>query len=167
MRPSVVDARLRVHSTGVMPNSESTFAQEVARRTRIAERTERRARIQAERESETYTADDLRSLYRIDPETGCWMWLGETRVYHLDSGHGKAYPITRHRGAHTPVGFRCGVTHNAMSRVIFEEHLGRKLKANEDVYGTCQTNQGPVHACVNPEHHRLRHGGTLFFGAQR
>jgi hypothetical protein len=134
---------------------KSDFAIEMERRARQAARDDAR-RARGEQRSRTYTGDDLRSLYRIDPATGCWLWTGDFRTY---GDATREIPIGTGLGKH----LMCGIAHNAMSRVLFEEHLGRKLKATENVAATCDSNRGVRHACVNPQHHVLRRGAGIMF----
>lgn len=74
---------------------------------------------------------------------------------------GREIPIIRIPGGRHRL---CGIAHNAMSRTFFEERLGRPLTKNENVHGTCASNQGIRHACVNPEHHVIRRGAGEMFG---
>jgi hypothetical protein len=133
-------------------DNRSTYAIELEKRMRQAERAAHRA----ERKSKTYAAADLVDLYEVDPLTGCWMWTGEFKQYTKDS---REQPVITGFGVHA----MCGVAHNAMSRPIFEEQLGRILASDENVAGTCQSNAGDRHACVNPAHHVIRHGAGIFF----
>lgn len=105
-----------------------------------------------------YSGRDLTHLYRTDEMTGCWIWIGEFRTY---GDSGREIPIIRIPGGRHLL---CGISHNAMSRTFFEEHLGRPLTKNENVHGTCASNQGIRHACVNPEHHEIRRGAGEMFG---
>lgn len=134
---------------------KSGFAQEMERLARKRAREDARG-ARAEARSRTYTADDLKAYYHVDLATGCWLWTGEFRRYGDST---REIPIIRGLGKH----LMCGVAHNAMSRVLYEEHLGRNLKADENVAGTCDSNRGLRHACVNPEHHTLRHGAGIMF----
>ena len=138
-----------------MSSEQSGFAKEMERRARLRAREEAR-RARAEARDRTYTADDLRPSVEIDPSTGCWIWKGEFRTY---GGSTREIPITRGLGKHA----MCGVSHNAMSRVFYEEDLGRRLKRDENVAGTCESNRGVRHACVNPAHHELRRGAGIMF----
>ena len=134
---------------------KSSYGIELEKAARRAEREEAK-RKRAEEGKKTYTARDLVSQYRVDEATGCWLWTGEFRRY----GDGqREMPIMRGIGKHE----MCGIPHNAMSRVIYEEHLGRRLKTTENVAGTCASNRGDRHACVNPEHHELRRGAGIMF----
>ena len=105
-----------------------------------------------------YSAADLTHLYQVDSTTGCWIWRGEFRRY---GDGGREIPIIRVPGGRHRF---CGTSHNAMSRTLFEEDLGRALATNESVYGTCLSNQGDRHACVNPQHHEIRRGAGEMFG---
>jgi hypothetical protein len=137
---------------------KSGFALEMERRARLRAREDAR-RARAEQRSKTYTGADLAPFYAIDPATGCWIWIGEFRTY----GDGdREIPITRGLGKHV----MCGTAHNAMSRVLYEEQLGRNLKATENVAGACESNRGTRHACVNPDHHELRHGAGIMFARE-
>lgn len=109
--------------------------------------------------SRTYTAADLRPLYLIDPDTGCWMWTGLFRPYGSST---RDIPIVKGWGVHQV----CGVAHNAQSRTVFEEQLGRVLRATENIVGTCASNQGGRHACIKPEHHVVRRGAGEMFGRE-
>jgi hypothetical protein len=134
---------------------KSTFAIEMEKRARQRAREEARQARASER-SRTYTAADLARFYRVDEASGCWLWIGEFRRY----GDGpREIPIEVGLGKHQ----MCGIAHNAMSRTIYEEYQGAKLKSTENVVGTCASNQGARHACVNPEHHELRRGAGLMF----
>ena len=137
---------------------KSGFAIEMERRARLAAREDARRAAAAQR-SRTYTGDDLSASYNIDPGTGCWLWTGDFRTY---GDATREIPISNGLGKH----LMCGIAHNAMSRVLFEEHLGRKLKSTENVAGTCDSNRGVRHACVNPEHHVLRHGAGIMFARE-
>jgi hypothetical protein len=139
----------------VSSEQKSGFAQEMERRARQRAREDAR-QARAKQRSRTYTGEDLKAYYEADPETGCWMWIGEFRRY---GDATREIPIIRGLGKH----LMCGVAHNAMSRVLYEEHLGRSLKRDENVAGTCASNRGERHACVNPEHHTLRHGAGIMF----
>jgi hypothetical protein len=110
--------------------------------------------------SADYSGADLRHLYRIDPSTGCWMWLGPFRSY---GGSKRELPIVINMGSKHRL---CGVPHNAMSRTFFEEELGRPLEAKENVHGVCATNKSNRHACVNPAHHEIRRGAGEMFGRE-
>src|ERR1051326_7876722 len=101
-----------------MSDVRSGFAQEMERRAKARAREDARLARAAER-SKTYAGDDLKPFYEMDPATGCWMWAGECRTY--GSGD-REIPITRARGRHA----MCGIAHNAMSRVFYEEQLGRR-----------------------------------------
>lgn len=141
-----------------MADGKSGFALEMERRAKRHAREDAKAAREAER-SKTYTGDDLKPFYELDPATGCWMWTGEFRTY----GDGdREIPISRGIGKHK----QCGIAHNAMSRVLYEEQLGRNLKATENVAGTCDSNGGVRHACVNPDHHELRHGAGVMFARE-
>lgn len=105
-----------------------------------------------------YTGADLAHLYRVEPATSCWIWIGEFRTY---GAGGREVPIIRVAGGRHRF---CGTAHNAMSRTFFEERLGRTLTKNENVRGTCSSNEGNRHACVNPEHHEIRRGAGEMFG---
>ena len=134
---------------------KSTFAIEMEKRERQRARDEARQASAAER-TRTYTAADLKPFYRVDPNSGCWMWIGEFRSY----GDGaREVPIVIRWGKHK----MCGVAHNAQSRTIYEEYRGARLLSTENVVGTCASNQGARHACVNPDHHELRRGAGLMF----
>jgi hypothetical protein len=136
------------------PKGEFTLAQEKRERKWAREDARRRAR--AEQQARTYTAEDLKPFYEVDSATGCWLWTGEFHSY----GNGtREIPVEIKMGKHQ----MCGVSHNAMSRTIYEEYQGSKLKPTENVVGTCASNQGVRHACVNPEHHELRRGAGLMF----
>jgi hypothetical protein len=137
---------------------QSGFAKEMEKRARARAREDAR-RARAEARSRTYTASDLRSNVSVDPATDCWLWTGEFRTY---GGSTREIPISRGLGKHE----MCGVAHNAMSRVFFEEDLGRRLQATENVAGTCESNRGVRHACVNPAHHELRHGAGIMFARE-
>ena len=136
------------------PKGEFTLAQE--KRERKFAREEARRRAREEQQSRTYTADDLKRFYRVDSETGCWLWTGEFRSFGAST---REIPIEIGMGKHK----MCGVSHNAMSRTIYEEYRGSKLKPTENVAGTCDSNKGVRHACVNPQHHELRRGAGLMF----
>ena len=136
-----------------MADNRSSYGIEHEKTMRRLERDEKRLA----RRSKTYTAADMKHLYATDPKTECWIWFGEYRDYTQEGG--REMPVVKGWGFHK----MCGVAHNAMSRPIFEEHLGRVLKSTENVFGTCATNQGRRHACVNPAHHEIRHGAGIFF----
>jgi hypothetical protein len=105
-----------------------------------------------------YSASDLKHLYRVDVATNCWIWIGEFRTYGRSD---REVPIIRLSGGRHRF---CGVAHNAMSRVFFEEHLGRPLLKFENVHPTCVSSRGRRHACVNPKHHEIRRGAGEMFG---
>ncbi len=134
---------------------KSTFAIEMEKRERQRARDEARQATAAKR-ARTYTAADLKPYYEVDPNSGCWMWTGTFRRY---SDGGREIPIVIRAGKHQ----MCGVAHNAQSRTIYEEHQGARLMATENVVGTCASNRGDRHACVNPEHHELRRGAGIMF----
>jgi hypothetical protein len=138
------------------PKSSYGLAQEKARKQWEREEA---ARDRAARRAKTYTGADLKQWISSDSQTGCWMWTGEFRRYGDES---REMPIARGIGKHA----MCGVPHNAMSRVLFEEALGRNLRATENVVGTCPSNRGDRHACVNPAHHELRRGAGIMFARE-
>jgi hypothetical protein len=138
------------------PKSSFGQAQEKAKRQWAREDA---ARKRAQERSKTYTGPDLQKWYSVDPESGCWLWTGDFRRYGEGSGE---VPIARGIGKHA----MCGVAHNAMSRVLYEEQLGRNLKTTENVVGMCASNHGDRHACVNPAHHELRRGAGIMFNRE-
>jgi hypothetical protein len=117
------------------------------------------ARERAKQQSKTYSGADLRKWYSVDANTGCWLWIGEFRRYGEQS---REMPIARGIGKHG----MCGTPHNAMSRVLFEEDLGRILKPTENVVGICEANRGERHGCVNPAHHEIRRGPGIMFARE-
>ena len=139
-------------------DGKSGFAQEMERRAKQRAREDAR-RERTEARNRTYTADDLRARVQVDAATDCWLWTGEFRTY---GGSTREIPISRGLGKHA----MCGVSHNAMSRVFYEEDLGRRLKATENVAGVCASNRGVRHACVNPAHHELRQGAGIMFARE-
>ena len=134
---------------------KSTFAIEVEKRERQRARDDAR-RVSAAKRARTYTAADLKAFYEVDPNGGGSMWTGPFRRY---SEGGREIPIVTNAGKHQ----MCRVAHNAQSRTLYEEHQGARLMATENVVGTCASNRGDRHACVNPEHHELRRGAGIMF----
>ena|ERR1044071_3219704 len=139
-------------------DAKSGFALEMERRAKRRAREDARQE-RAEARDRTYTAADLQAHVQVDDATDCWLWTGEFRTYGAST---REIPISRGLGKHA----MCGVAHNAMSRVFYEEELGRRLKAAENVAGTCESNRGVRHACVNPAHHELRQGAGVMFARE-
>ena len=70
--------------------------------------------------------------YTVDPQTGCWEWMG----YADKNGYGRIYDPTR------PAGRRIDWAH----RVFYERHKG-KIPPKHEIDHVCQNT-----ICVNPEH---------------
>jgi len=66
--------------------------------------------------------------YDIDPETGCWLWLGN-----LNTGYGRCK--------------RPGTSDTMMAHRYFYEHHVGPIPEGLDIDHLCRTR-----ACVNPEH---------------
>ena len=75
-------------------------------------------------------ADWIKDKVAVNPETGCWLWLGEMEG---ETGYGKGCgSISQTRLAH---------------RVVYERWTGKPIQRNLDLDHLCR-----VRRCVNPAH---------------